>query len=315
MLRTLRPRNALCSCRHARALATVSSRPRSINVLGKDYPTDDYTNVTPAILSKLTANLHRQPGHPLHTLRTLIERSYPTFSALAPNSPLVTPYQNFDSLSFAADHPGRQASDTYYINRDLLLRTHTSAHEVEVFARGEDKWLLTADVYRRDEIDASHYPAFHQVEGARVVAATPTAIRELEEENARLDTELAVANIIIEDVPHLSKTNPNQSQHDPRHAEVVAKNLKLSLNGLMLNLFGGKTRPGADRGEPLRVRWIEAYFPFTSPSYEVEVFFGGDWLEILGSGVIQQATLDNASMCHFSIYIIEYMLIFCRGAS
>jgi phenylalanyl-tRNA synthetase alpha chain len=40
--------------------------------------------------------------------------------------------------------------------------------------------------------------------------------------------------------------------------------------------------------EPLRVRWVEAYFPFTSPSWELEVFYQGDWLEVLGCGVSKQ---------------------------
>jgi phenylalanyl-tRNA synthetase alpha chain len=265
--------------------------------------------VTPTIISKLSANLHRKPGHPLHTLRGLIESTYPAFSALSPSSPLVTPYQNFDSLSFPPDHPGRAATDSYYIRRDVLLRTHTSAHEVEVFARGEDKWLLTADVYRRDEIDASHYPVFHQTEGARIFSTDAAGIREIEEDNARLERMLALENIVIEDVPHLTKTNPHQLQHDPRHAELVAKNLKLSLNTLMLSLFGGRSKIGTDKGEPLRVRWIEAYFPFTSPSYEVEVFFNGQWLEILGCGVIQQATLDNASTPWLPVKLLDIPLM------
>lgn len=48
--------------------------------------------------------------------------------------------------------------------------------------------------------------------------------------------------------------------------------------------------------EPLRVRWIEAYFPFTSPSYEVEVWWEGEWLELLGCGVVMQRTLDEAGV-------------------
>lgn len=40
------------------------------------------------------------------------------------------------------------------------------------------------------------------------------------------------------------------------------------------------------------MRWIDAYFPFTEPSYELEIFFNGQWLEVLGCGVMQQAILD-----------------------
>jgi phenylalanyl-tRNA synthetase alpha chain len=269
-----------------------SSLPNYLEIQGTKYPTDATTNVTPAILAKVPLRLHTQKLHPLSTLRSLIESHYPDFTPLSSFSPLVTPYKNFDELSFPPDHPGRTVTDSYYVNKDMMLRTHTSAHEVEVFRRGETKWLLTADVYRRDEIDGSHYPVFHQMEGACIFNGTAAGMKEVKEDNARLSQQLARSNIIIEDIPHLSPANPPQPTHDPRHSEIVALNLKLSLNTLMLKLFGGVA--GATSENPLRVRWIEAYFPFTSPSFEVEVFFQGKWLEILGSGVVRQATLDAA---------------------
>ncbi|EAU88535.1 phenylalanyl-tRNA synthetase [Coprinopsis cinerea okayama7 len=267
-----------------------TSSLRHVTIGNKQYPADDWTNITPSIISKIPLQLHNKPGHPLATLRSLIENHFTGFSHVSSFSPVVSPFKNFDELSFPADHPGRAVTDSYYINRDLMLRTHTSAHEVEMFRKGEDKWLLTADVYRRDEIDASHYPVFHQVEGARIFDATPTGLKEVQEDNARLAAQLSQTNIIIEDIPHVSPTNPVQPMHDPKFSEEVALNLKLSLNGMIYKLFGGATK------EPLRVRWIEAYFPFTSPSFEVEVFYQGKWLEILGSGVVVQATLDTAGV-------------------
>lgn len=284
----------------ARLLARRIPSPRRclstathIDVLGQQYARDSTTNITSAIIGKLERNLHRQPSHPLGILRSLIESHYPTFTHLSNFSPVVTPARNFDDLSFPADHPGRSTTDSYYINKEYMLRTHTSAHEVETFAKGERKWLLTADVYRRDEIDASHYPVFHQVEGASIFSTSANSMRDLEEDNARLTEYLKSSHIVIEDIPHITPANPRQPDHDPRQAELVAQNLKLSLNSLMLTLFGG--RAGVGGGEPLRVRWIEAYFPFTSPSYEVEVFFHGKWMEILGCGVVLQSTLERAS--------------------
>ncbi|KAF9482760.1 phenylalanyl-tRNA synthetase [Pholiota conissans] len=265
-----------------------------IEILGQRFPTDDFSNITPAIISKTASQLHLKHSHPLSTLRELIESAYPDFTHASSVSPLVTPFKNFDELSFPLDHPGRAVTDSYYANRDMMLRTHTSAHEVEMFRKGETKWLLTADVYRRDEIDASHYPIFHQVEGARIFDADGNGLKEVEEDNERLSKVLASANIVIEDVPHISPTNPVQFDHDPVFSELVAKNLKLSLNNLMLKIFGGVA--GISKDRPLRVRWIEAYFPFTSPSFEVEVFFQGKWLEILGCGVVRQATLNTASV-------------------
>ena len=63
---------------------------------------------------------------------------------------------------------GRSPTDTYYLSPTTVLRTHTSAHQSGLFTARERAFLVSGDVYRRDEIDASHYPVFHQMEGARL---------------------------------------------------------------------------------------------------------------------------------------------------
>lgn len=288
-LRLWRP----CVRTQLRRLAVASAKPQSIEVMGTSYRTDDYTNITPAITSKLLAKLYSQPAHPICTLKQLIESHFPDYAHLSSFPPVVSPAKNFDDLSFAADHPGRSVTDSYYINRDAMLRTHTSAHEVEVFAKGHERFLLTADVYRRDEIDASHYPIFHQMEGACLFSADAAGNAELEEDNERQRRALRKENIEVEDKTEISESNPYQKIHDPKQARLVTENLKHSLNSLLLKLFARAA--GVSKENPLRVRWIEAFFPFTTPSYEVEVLFQGKWLEILGCGVVQQSTLDRAS--------------------
>jgi hypothetical protein len=54
------------------------------------------------------------------------------------------------------------------VNEEMVLRTHTSAHQVELMRSGEKAFLVYGDVYRRDQIDYAHYPAFHQLEGVRL---------------------------------------------------------------------------------------------------------------------------------------------------
>ena len=48
------------------------------------------------------------------------------------------------------------------------MRTHTSAHQCHFISEGHFAFLCSGDVYRRDEIDSSHYPVFHQMEGVRI---------------------------------------------------------------------------------------------------------------------------------------------------
>lgn len=299
--------------RPSRSPAGEKKPPQRLDLGGgssSSYPIDDYTNVTPTIASKIGRNIHLEPNHPIGILRKMIESHFSTFEAINALSPIVTVEKNFDELGFAADHPGRNLTDSYYINRKHMLRTHTSAHEVETFKRQSlDRWLLTADVYRRDEIDASHYPVFHQMEGSHVVDKGD-ATRVFEASNQELERKLSNANIRIVDETRINDSNSYQMEHDPVQAEIVARNLKNNLNSLVLDLFGpvaasrGNTT-GSSGGsaaaaatsssnEPLQVRWIEAFFPWTSPSYEVEVFFEGKWLEILGCGVVRQKTLDTA---------------------
>ena len=267
--------------------ASTRTTPYEIN--GKTYPIDSYSNVPPTILSKLDRNLHLVPSHPISILRSIIESHFSTFSPVTPSSPILTVTQNFDELGFTPDHPGRALSDSYYLNKEYVLRTHTSAHEIETYQKGLNQWLLTADVYRRDEIDSSHYPVFHQMEGASVWPSSE--LSRLPQLNAELERRLAECPLVIDDTSKISLSNPYQEVHDPENAAQIAQHLKHSLNSLIFRLFGPIATKG---GEPLRIRWIDAYFPFTSPSYEVEVWWNGDWLELLGCGVMQQPLLNRA---------------------
>lgn len=107
--------------------------------------------------------------------------------------------------------------------------------------------------------------------------------------------------------------NPLQEAHNQEEVEAIATHLKRSLESVVVKIFTtARKAEAASSGtikseeEPLKVRWIEAYFPFTSPSWELEVFWQGDWLEVLGCGVIQQQLLDNAGVssqvgCAFGI--------------
>ncbi|KAK6907400.1 phenylalanine-tRNA ligase [Kwoniella mangroviensis CBS 10435] len=282
--------------RYLHRYQSTLSTPDSYKINGLTYPKDSYSNIPSSILDKLDRNLHLLPSHPISILRQIVEDHFSTYTPLVPSSAVVSVHQNFDELGFPPDHPGRSLTDSYYINNEYMLRTHTSAHEVESYKKGLDKWLLSADVYRRDEIDSSHYPVFHQMEGTHIWQNED--LHTLPALNAELEERLKECNILIEDETVISTSNPYQPHHDTIHAEQITKHLKHSLNSLIFRLFGHHaSQKGA---EPLRVRWIEAYFPFTTPSYEVEVYWNGQWLELLGCGVVMQKTLDLSGVSNKS---------------
>lgn len=285
------------------------------------------------VIAAASRRLHLQHDHPVCITRQIIEARFP-----APEfrhvhharHPVVTTYQNFDSLGFAADHPGRARSDTYYLSRDTLLRTHTSAHELETFrANASRGFLLSADVYRRDEVDRTHYPVFHQMEGARVwdregVAA---AVGDGDGDGDLAAVILAdLARLPVHDVAVDDPTPPSDPQRNPRQedahspAEVaaLAAHLKRSLELMVVDVFArakaaaatataaaseteteseSKSESDANTNDtPLRMRWVEAYFPFTSPSWELEVLYQGEWLEVLGCGLSRQSILRDAGV-------------------
>ena len=214
---------------------------------------DPANNVTDNIFEKIGVNLHQQPSHPIGIIMDAIysyfNDQYPgQFTTYNDLPPIVAATANFDEVLVPADHVSRSPNDTYYVDAETVLRCHTSAHQAQMLRSGQTAFLVTGDVYRRDSIDSTHYPVFHQMEGVRVFS---------EEEW----TAAGAAN-------------------GTAHAE---KELKAALEGLAQHLFG-----------EVEMRWIDAYFPFTEPSFELEIFFKGQWLEVLGCGVMEQAILDAA---------------------
>ena len=76
-------------------------------------------------------------------------------------------YYNFEALNIPADHPAKDEQDTFYINSDILLRTQTSSTQVHEMEKGKlpIRMIAPGRVFRSDEVDATHSPSFHQIEG------------------------------------------------------------------------------------------------------------------------------------------------------
>ncbi len=78
-----------------------------------------------------------------------------------------TDYYNFEALNVPKDHPARDMQDTFYLTEGMLLRTQTSAAQIRTMKKRKPpiRIICPGRVYRSDDVDATHSPVFHQVEG------------------------------------------------------------------------------------------------------------------------------------------------------
>jgi phenylalanyl-tRNA synthetase alpha chain len=115
--------------------------------------------------------------HPLTQVTEDIVRSFRKIGFVVADGPEVEDeYHCFDALNTPADHPARDAQDTFYLaaassnQPSTLLRTHTSSVQIRVMKKQSPpvRIIVPGRVYRRDNADATHNPTFHQVEGLYV---------------------------------------------------------------------------------------------------------------------------------------------------
>jgi phenylalanyl-tRNA synthetase alpha chain len=162
-------------------------------------------------------------------------------------------WYNFDALNTPEWHPAREMQDTFYLSleKEKLLRTHTSPVQVRTMLKSNPPLAIISPgrVYRKDELDATHSPVFHQVEGLYV------------------DRNVSVSH------------------------------LKMYLEVFAQKFFGNK----------VSVLLRPSYFPFTEPSFEVDIsciFCGGKgcnvckntgWIEILGAGLVHPNVFQSVN--------------------
>jgi phenylalanyl-tRNA synthetase alpha chain len=198
----------------------------------------------------------RAPRGARHPLEQLQERVADVFVGMgweiAEGPEVEAEWFNFDALNFKPDHPARQMQDTFYVaaadgepDPHLVLRTHTSPVQARSLLERDLPIYIACPgrVYRTDELDATHSPVFHQVEGLAV------------------DKGLTMAH------------------------------LKGTLDHFARAMFGPEAR----------TRLRPAYFPFTEPSAEMDLWFpqkkgGPGWIEWGGCGMVNPNVLLAAGL-------------------
>ena len=107
----------------------------------------------------------------LHPLNTVLNDMIDIFTSMGfdvVDGPEVeTDHYNFECLNVPADHPARDMQDTFYLAENLLLRTQTSAAQIRTMENRKPpiRVICPGRVFRADEVDATHSPVFHQIEG------------------------------------------------------------------------------------------------------------------------------------------------------
>lgn len=190
------------------------------------------------------------PGRPLpqgglHPLTLVLDEAVSVLRrmgfALAEGPEIETEWHCFDALNTPEEHPARNESDTFYFDSGKLLRTHTSTVQIRTMENEPPPVRIIApgSAFRRDEIDATHLSAFHQLEGLCV------------------DEDITLAD------------------------------LKGTLEFFFREIFGAKTE----------VRFRPHFFPFTEPSFEVDLKLeaagrAAKWIEIAGCGMVDPAVFE-----------------------
>lgn len=106
--------------------------------------------------------------HPNTIAREEVERIFTGMGYEVVEGPEVEyDYYNFEALNIPANHPAKDEQDTFYINDKMVLRTQTSPVQVREMEKGKLPIRIIAPgrVFRSDEVDATHSPSFHQIEG------------------------------------------------------------------------------------------------------------------------------------------------------
>lgn len=131
------------------------------------------SNITPSIEAKTTQALYKIPDHPICIVKEMVFDYFADLARIEIASPFVSIENNFDRLRVPKDHPSRRTSDTYYKDDETCLRTHMTCY---LYPLGQSKsgesqlrYITCGDVYRKDAIDATHYPVFHQMDAFFIV--------------------------------------------------------------------------------------------------------------------------------------------------
>lgn len=137
-----------------------SAKPKKPKLLIQrtTYDTDDWTNISARFEPFVGADLFKTKKHPL---RLAQEEIVAFFQKCDAELPIFKDLNPIESNKSADKEP-----NTFYVNRELMLRTHTINRTIKLL-KSHDDFVMVVDLYRKCQMDAGHFPAFHRVNFVR----------------------------------------------------------------------------------------------------------------------------------------------------
>jgi len=130
-------------------------------------------NIPPSISTKVERCLYKVDNHPISIVKDKVFDYFSDLTKIEIDNPYVPVAYNFDKLRVPKDHPSRSPTDTFYKDENTVLRTHMTCYLYPMgkseTGRSQLKYITCGDVYRKDSIDATHYPVFHQIDAFCIV--------------------------------------------------------------------------------------------------------------------------------------------------
>lgn len=131
------------------------------------------SNIPPSIEAKMSRCLYKTDNHPICIVKEMVFDYFSDLTKIEIDNPVVSVENNFNRLRVPKDHPSRKPTDTFYKDENNVLRTHMTCYLYPMgkseSGRSQLKYITCGDVYRKDAIDATHYPVFHQVDAFCIV--------------------------------------------------------------------------------------------------------------------------------------------------
>ena len=166
-------------------------------------------NITRSIETKIGKGLYKKSEHPLCTVKEMVFDYFDDLARIEIDNPYVPIEYNFDRLRVPPDHPSRRPTDTYYKDEKTCLRTHMTCY---LYPLGKSetgssklKYITCGDVYRKDTIDSSHFPVFHQMDAFCMVPDGVDVKKDLRDRLSGLVKHLFGTNVdhqFLEDAEH-----------------------------------------------------------------------------------------------------------------